>query len=47
MRPVPVRRSVQGQPAFDVALELDRGAMLRSPLLPGFTLDVGASLDFG
>ncbi len=32
------RRSTTDQPAFDVALELDRSSELTSPLLPGFAL---------
>jgi Uma2 family endonuclease len=40
------RRSGPTSPAFDVALELDRGATLTSPLLPGFALDVGALFAF-
>lgn len=36
------RRSAPAGPAFDVSLELGRTAMLESPLLPGFALDVGA-----
>jgi len=35
------RRSAANGPAFDEALELERGAALESPLLPGFTLPVG------
>jgi Uma2 family endonuclease len=35
------RRSTRKAPSFDVALELDRGVPLESPLLPGFTLPVG------
>jgi len=40
------RRSAASAPSFDVALELDTGATLTSPLLPGFALDVGALFDF-
>ena len=36
------RRSEPGAPTFDVALELDRGDLLGSPMLPGFALSVGA-----
>jgi Uma2 family endonuclease len=32
------RRSEAGAPAFDIAVELDRGQQLTSPLLPGFAL---------
>ncbi len=32
------RRSAPEAPVFDVTLELDRGAALTSPLLPGFSL---------
>jgi len=35
------RRSAANGPAFDEALDLERGAALESPLLPGFTLPVG------
>ncbi len=41
------RRSAASAPSFDVALELDAGATLTSPLLPDFALDVGALFDFG
>lgn len=41
------RRSAPQAPSFDVALELDRSATLRSTLLPGFALDVGALFDLG
>ena len=34
------RRSIPGARTFDVALELDREAVLESPLLPGFALAV-------
>lgn len=34
------RRSRSDVPTFDVALELDRGDALTSPLLPGFSLDL-------
>jgi Uma2 family endonuclease len=34
------RRSQPGEPSFDVALELGREDMLRSPQLPGFELDL-------
>jgi len=36
------RRSRPGAPEFDVALELTRDDALTSPLLPGFSLAVGA-----
>jgi Uma2 family endonuclease len=36
------RRSTTGAAAFDVALELTEDEHLTSPLLPGFSLDVGA-----
>lgn len=35
------RRSTANGPRFDEALELDRGAPLGSPMLPGFVLPVG------
>ena len=35
------RRSQPGEPSFDVALELGREDTLTSPLLPGFTLELG------
>ncbi len=40
------RRSTAKSATFDVALEVDRSATLTSPLLPGFTLDVGALFEF-
>jgi Uma2 family endonuclease len=36
------RRSGRGAPTFDVALELGRGEVLGSPLLPGFALSIDA-----
>jgi Uma2 family endonuclease len=36
------RRSAPNAPQFDVSLELTAGETLTSPLLPGFTLTVGA-----
>ena len=39
------RRSKPGPPDFDVSLELARGAMLSSPLLPGFAVPVDQLFD--
>ncbi len=39
------RRSAPGAPSFDTALELERGDVLQSPLLPGFSLPVGKLFD--
>ncbi|MGI8728410.1 MAG: Uma2 family endonuclease [Solirubrobacteraceae bacterium] len=39
------RRSAPSATTFDVALELDGSATLASPLLAGFTLDVGELFD--
>jgi Uma2 family endonuclease len=41
------RRSRVGAKAFDVALELGRGDVLGSPLLPGFELALGALFPAG
>ena len=35
------RRSSLDATAFDVALELEADQMLTTPLIPGFTLDLG------
>ena len=39
------RRSSASSPSFDVALELEAGERLMSPLLEGFSLDVGDIFD--
>jgi len=39
------RRSASASPSFDVSLELGRDDALSSPLLPGFTLALGALFD--